>query len=124
MPFEVLLPYCDGDVSDLQGVHFYDDARYSAPGDWRRKHTLLVMGANHNFYNTVWTSGFPGAGDDWGGVVGDPHCDQGQPRRLTAAEQRGTGLAYMAAFFRRYLGGETVFDPHSQGATCPLRPRR
>jgi hypothetical protein len=25
----VLLPYCDGDVSDLQGVHFYDDARYN-----------------------------------------------------------------------------------------------
>ena len=29
----VLLPYCDGDVSDLQGVHFYDDARYNVPGD-------------------------------------------------------------------------------------------
>ncbi len=33
VPFNVLLPYCDGDVSDLQGVHFYDDARYSSPGD-------------------------------------------------------------------------------------------
>ena len=30
---DVLLPYCDGDVSDLQGVHFYDDARYNVPGD-------------------------------------------------------------------------------------------
>jgi hypothetical protein len=117
VPFEVLLPYCDGDVSDLQGVHYYDDARYSAPGDMTPKHYLLVMGANHNFYNTIWTpgSGFPGAVDDWGGTPGDPHCDQGEPRRLTAAAQRGTGLAYMSAFFRRYVGGETVFDPILKG---------
>src|SRR5262249_24269419 len=24
----VFLPYCDGDVSDLQGAHYFDDARY------------------------------------------------------------------------------------------------
>ena len=29
----VVLPYCDGDVFDLQGVHLYDDARYRVPGD-------------------------------------------------------------------------------------------
>lgn len=113
VPFEVLLPYCDGDVSDLQGVHFYDDARYSAAGDVTPKHYVLVMGANHNFYNTVWTTGI-GSGDDWGSV-GDPHCDVGQPRRLNAAQQRGTGLAYMSGFFRRYLGGETQFDPMLKG---------
>ena len=55
MPLAVLLPYCDGDVADLQGVHFYDDARYNVPGDSAFKHTILVMGANHNFYNTIWT---------------------------------------------------------------------
>jgi hypothetical protein len=117
VPFEVLLPYCDGDVADLQGVHYYDDARYSAAGDLAPKHYVLVMGANHNYYNTIWTpgSGFPGAVDDWGGVVGDPHCDEGQPRRLTAAQQRGTGLAFLTAFFRRYLGGETNFDPLLKG---------
>ena len=52
---DVLLPYCDGDVSDLQGVHFYDDARYNVPGDPAPKHYMLVMGANHNFYNTIWS---------------------------------------------------------------------
>src|SRR6185369_5349139 len=63
----VLLPYCDGDVSDLQGVHFYDDARYNVPGDQAPKHYELVMGANHNFYNTIWSpsSPFPGAANDW-----------------------------------------------------------
>jgi len=34
----VMLPYCDGDVADLQGVHFYDDARYNVPGDNAPKH--------------------------------------------------------------------------------------
>jgi hypothetical protein len=118
VPFNVLLPYCDGDVSDLQGVHFYDDARYSDPGDLTPKYTVLVMGANHNFYNTVWTPPALGASDDWG-IVGDPHCDQGQPRRLTAAEQRGTGLAYMAGFFRRHIGGETQFDAMLKGDIAP-----
>src|SRR4029077_10708444 len=45
VPIDVVLPYCDGDVSDLQGVHFYDDARYLVPGDLSPKHYLLVMGA-------------------------------------------------------------------------------
>jgi hypothetical protein len=118
VPFNVLLPYCDGDVSDLQGVHFYDDARYSSPGDLTPKHTVLVMGANHNFYNTVWTPPSLGAGDDWG-TRGDPVCDAGQPGRLTAAQQRGTGLAYMTAFFRVYLGGENQFAPILKGDVPP-----
>src|SRR5918998_1172803 len=68
----VTLPYCDGDVSDNQGVHFYDDARYNVAGDTGAKHTIQVMGANHNYYNTVWTPGLFAAGtaDDWGYVTG------------------------------------------------------
>jgi hypothetical protein len=53
VPLAVPLPYCDSDVSDLQGVHFFDDARFNVPSDQAPKHTLLVMGANHNFYNTI-----------------------------------------------------------------------
>ncbi|HEX6732560.1 MAG TPA: hypothetical protein VF074_21255 [Pyrinomonadaceae bacterium] len=114
----VLLPYCDGDVSDLQGVHFYDDARYNVPGDLSPKHYVLVMGANHNFYNTIWSpsSPFPGAVDDWLAFVPGGHSDGqcgtvGGNQRLTEAQQRGTGLAYMAAFFRAYVGGESQFVP-------------
>lgn len=123
VPFEVLLPWCDGDVSDLQGVQFYDDARYAAPGDPAPKHYVLVMGANHNFYNTVWTSGYPGARDDWWNFA-DPQCGTMAARRLSAAEQRGTGAAYMAGFFRRYLGGETEFDAMLKGdAPAPASAR-
>ena len=36
----VLLPYCDGDVSDLQGQKFYDDTRYSVTGDTAPRSTV------------------------------------------------------------------------------------
>jgi hypothetical protein len=120
VPLDVILPYCDGDVNDLQGVHFYDDARYNVPGDTAPKHTLLAMGANHNFFNTIWTpGGWPaGAIDDWVFSGGnDPQCGtQAGSQRLTAAEQRAVGLAYMAGFFRLYLGGETDLAPYFDGS--------
>ena len=126
VPLSVLLPYCDGDVADLQGVHFFDDARYNLPGDTAPKHTVLVMGANHNFYNTVWTPDIfrPGSADDWdtfvSGGASDPHCGRlPSSGRLTPAEQRGTGLAYMSAFFRTYVGGETQFEPLLAGDAPP-----
>ncbi len=125
---DVLLPYCDGDVSDLQGVHFFDDARYvpGDPDDPAAKHTTLVMGANHNFYNTIWTpGGWPaGTADDWLAFVpggpADPHCGTVKGnRRLTPAQQRGTGIAYIAGFMRLYLGGETAFAPLFKGDVDP-----
>ena len=33
VPLSVMLSYADGDVSDLQGWHYYDDARYNTPDD-------------------------------------------------------------------------------------------
>jgi hypothetical protein len=122
---EVILPYCDGDVSDNQGMHFYDDARYNVAGDTGAKHTVQVMGANHNFYNTIWTPGMFAAGtaDDWGYVTGgsvDGHCGTGATnKRLTSAQQRGTGLAYLSAFMRAYVGGETQFLPILTGDAPP-----
>lgn len=125
-PVNVLLPYCDGDVADLQGVHFYDDARYNVPGDQAPKHYELVMGANHNFYNTVWSPGsttIPGATNDWLFVPNgqnDSHCGtKAGNQRLTEAQQRGTGLAYMSAFFRAYVGGESQFIPILTGDAPP-----
>ena len=122
----VLLPYCDGDVSDLQGVHFFDDARYNVAGDQAPKHYELVMGANHNFYNTVWSpsSSFPGSVNDWFAFVpggrSDSQCGNGKRnQRLTEAQQRGTGLAYMTAFFRVYVGGESQFIPLLTGDAPP-----
>jgi len=134
VPFAVLLPYNDGDVNNLQGAHFLDDSRYNAPGDTGPKFSIEVIGANHNLYNTVWTpglfptagapDGFGGTADDWfdfiPGATTDPIFGQGAgSKKLTPAQEQGTGLAYMSAFFRTYLGGETKFLPILTGDAAP-----
>ena len=118
IPIMNIAPYCDGDVSDLQGVHFYDDSRYNEEDDTMPKHNLVMLGGNHNFYNTVWTPGlFPaGTADDWGYVDGaqsDEQCGTSAPGngRMNPLKQRNSLLSYGSAFFRVYVGGETVFDP-------------
>jgi hypothetical protein len=120
----VLLPYCDGDLSRLSGIQYYDDSRYNLPGDTGPKHSILVMGANHNYYNTE----FPSQNrfdDDW--FNQDPslrnsHCGEEEGnRRLSPEEQQGTGIAYMTAFFRTYLGHELEFMPYLT-ATLPPPP--
>ena len=124
---EVLLSYCDGDISDLQGVHYFDDARYNVPGDPAPKHIVTLMGGNHAFFNTVWTPGlFPaGTFDDWVEFVPlgalDPFAGPTVPGngRLTDAQQRGAAAVYIAAFFRAYLGGETQFLPLLKGDAPP-----
>ncbi len=120
----VLLPYCDGDVSDLQGAHFFDDAQYIL-GDQSNKHFTLVMGGNHAFYNTIWTpGGWPAATwDDWYAFEDpfrqDSWCGFGSPHKLPPAETRATFVAYGTAFYRTYLGGEPDFIPLLKGDAPP-----
>ena len=118
IPLLNVAPYCDGDVSDLQGVHFYDDVRYEDPTDEAPKHSLMLPGGNHNFFNTVWTPGlFPaGTADDWGYVdwtQSDDQCGTSDPGngRYEPETQRNILLAYASAFFRFYVGGEEDFSP-------------
>jgi hypothetical protein len=125
--YAVILPYCDGDVADNQGVHFFDDARYSDPGDPTPKFFWTVQGANHDYFNEIWTPNiFPyGASDDW--LVGttnaavDPYAGPAIPgnHRLTYTQQEAVGAAYMTAFFRTYIGHESGFLPFMKGDTTP-----
>ncbi|MFI5697145.1 Calx-beta domain-containing protein [Kribbella sp. NPDC051586] len=114
----VVLPYCDGDVSDLEGQKFYDDTRYSVDGDNAPRSTVTVMGANHNFFNTEWTPGQSVApsSDDWYGDEKASPCGTKDPGRLTAKEQQAVGTAYVAGFFRLQLGHETQFLPEFDGS--------
>jgi len=132
----VLLPYCDGDVVTLEGSLFYDRARYLLPNDESTKHTFLSLGSNHNFFNTAWTPECwtnpgacwseargamptPATVDDV--IFGDPFCDPtgAASGRLSAAEQRTAGLAYVSAFFRYHLGGEVALLPFLRGDVAP-----
>jgi dienelactone hydrolase len=126
VPMAVILPYCDGDVSNQQGQHFYDDTRYADRSDNVMRASLLVMGADHNFFNSEWTPGVSAApsSDDWSNE-NDATCGLNPPTttRLTAAQQYKVGVAYIAGFFRLVMGHETglaaMFDG-SEGRTTSV----
>jgi hypothetical protein len=116
IPLIDLSPYCDGDVNDNEGIHFYDDSRYNDTGDEAPKHHIEFLGANHDFFNTVWTPGsFPGGGaDDWGDYGWpntDPQCGIDSVHRFDTTKQKAALNAYLPAFFRIYIGHEHKYDP-------------
>ncbi len=97
VPTVTLLPFCDGDVSDLEGQRFTDVSRDLTTGDTSLKSSVLVMGANHNFFNTEWTPGLAAAPawDDWYGPERG-ECGAKNAARLTPQEQQAVGTAYVA----------------------------
>jgi hypothetical protein len=117
-----LLPYCDGDVSDQQGQHFYADSRDGTFKDDVQRSNIWVMGTDHDFYNSSWTPPYPGASDDWSNA-NDPVCGtsptalaSGQNIRLTAAQEYQVGAAYISGFFEATLGGQTQFQGMFDGS--------
>ncbi|WP_116953056.1 alpha/beta hydrolase [Jiangella endophytica] len=124
VPMNVVLPYCDGDVSNQQGQHLLDDSRYAFDDDVLRS-GVWVMGANHNFFNTVWTPGLFSfsVSDDWGSAARrvEPTCGTDPSVadtsiRLSPAAQYDVGTAYMSAWFRLTMGGEEQFLPMFDGS--------
>ena len=120
VPTAVFLPYCDGDVSNQQGQHMIDDSR-NAFDDNALRSAVWVMGANHNFFNTVWTPGmYPySTGDDWSTGDTTSTCATNNATRLTAAQQYQVGVSYMTGFFRLTMGGETQFQSLFDGSVKP-----
>lgn len=107
VPTVTVLPYCDGDVFDLQGQRFTDVARDLAPGDTSLKSSVMVLGANHNFFNTEWTpaTAVAPSWDDWGGDR-DAICGRRHPDRLLPREQRAVGTAYVAGAVHLFTGDD------------------
>jgi hypothetical protein len=117
----VILPFCDGDVADLQGQQYVDIGR-DLTRDRALRSSIMAMGTNHNFYNTEWTPGLSKspAWDDWFDPD-DSQCGENRERRLTPPEQQSVGLAYTAALVdlalrvrspaRRLLDGTRLKPP-------------
>ncbi len=97
----VLLPYCDGDVSDLQGQLYVDGARDLLRGaDKSLRSAVMIYGANHNFFNAEWTPGLAvaPAWDDWFTDETDRSwCSPFGPNRLAPIAQQRVGATYAAA---------------------------
>lgn len=117
VPTVTLLPYCDGDVSDLQGQKFTDVARDLVAGDTSLKSSVLVMGANHNYFNTEWTPDIAQAPawDDWGGDENSA-CHPDHADRLTPEEQQAVGTAYIAGAVHLFADDEQDVLPLFDGS--------
>ena len=121
IPTVTMLPYCDGDVSDLQGQRFTDTGRDVFSDDTALKSSVLVMGANHNFFNTEWTPGISVAPsfDDWFGPKRQT-CGKRTPERLTATEQQSVGTAYVAGAVDLFTRGTPDFLPLFDGTAASV----
>jgi hypothetical protein len=105
VPYFVILPAADCDVSDLGGQRIYD--RGGGAGNVTVKSGIYVYGADHNFFNTVWADD----GDDceviWGLTSRDDY--------ILKADQQKIGEAYLAAFVRSQLLGQDVYEDMLRG---------
>jgi hypothetical protein len=91
--WNVLLPMCDGDVSNLSGIKAFD--RNLNISDAHPKSIFAVWGANHNFYNTEWQQS-----DSFGCQFQTPlfHIEE-----QGSASQRETALFAVTEFFSAHL---------------------
>ena len=107
----ILLPTCDGDVYNLQGMKVFDRV-FSRSGTRDKVQafhgTFAVWGANHNAYNTEWlTSDSPGC---YGANQIFPENGRSLPQQTTAKES-------LVPFFRATVGPNAapsladIFDP-------------
>ncbi|WP_203821873.1 hypothetical protein [Paractinoplanes ferrugineus] len=115
VPSAVILPGCDYDVYRLEGQTYVDGTRGVSNG--RALHgSLYVVGANHNFWNSVWEA--KPIGDDWPSRPDspDPVCEKTAPSRLTAAQQQQVGATYAAAAARLFIQGDDRVRPLLDGS--------
>lgn len=107
VPTVTVLPYCDGDVYDLQGQAYTDGAIGLAAGDRSLKSSVTMFGANHNFFNTEWTPGVakaPSNDDSWASPAS--LCGKRGKTRLTAAGQRRVATSYVAGAVQLMTGAD------------------
>jgi hypothetical protein len=101
-----LLPECDGDVYNLQGVKPFDRVlNIFNENPTTQKSTYTVWGANHNYYNTEWQTS-----DSTGCKNHNPIFIPG-PSVGSKAEQQ-TGLVSLLAFMRGNIPRSWGFNPN------------
>jgi hypothetical protein len=109
--WNVILPMCDGDVSNLQGMKPFDrmlNARTENKAT--PKGMFAVWGANHNYYNTEWQT------SDSRSCRGTGHLPLWENGQIGSEKQQTTGLHALMGFFRAHVGGSegtfnNVYDP-------------
>jgi hypothetical protein len=94
--WSALLPMCDGDVVDLDGIRPFDRmVKLTTESPATEKSTAAVWGANHNFFNTAWRL------NDSFGCAG--HKALFKESDTGSEKQRATAIALVVSFFRSNL---------------------
>jgi hypothetical protein len=92
-PYMSILPWCDGDVSNLQGARFFERSQYVNADDPFPRVQSSQQGAIHNWYNTVWFAD----GQD-GGTVADAACGNSQPTNANNVQPNNLRLSGAATY--------------------------
>ncbi len=104
--WNIIAGLCDGDVSDIQGIHPYDrDILPPFEMNQTQKSSIMIWGANHNFFNTQWQISDASS-------LSPPYpadcIGNGQiplfPVSPGSAQQRLTTMTSLMAFFRGNVG--------------------
>jgi hypothetical protein len=117
VPFAAMVPSCDGDVRNLNGAHAFDRNRFGRDAaDTAPRFQIVVRGANHNYFNSVWTK------DDYPENAAD-YCYLSSMTesgiRLTPTDQTAVGFFLINSFMRHFVGNEVAFAPYWNGS-APL----
>jgi hypothetical protein len=104
--WNVLLPMCDGDVSDLEGIKPFDRMlRGFTDSPALFKSTYTVWGACHNYFNTEWQQA-----EDFAACSGNGNTQlfSSGPGITGSPRQRQTAFLAMVHFFGATVGGSAV----------------
>lgn len=125
--WNVILPACDWDLSDLPGMRPFDRMLSIAEPEPLSKSFYHVWGANHNYYNSEWQL----ADGNGGGITGCiDHDELFDPLEYGSPAQRETGRLAAVEFFTANVGADrdeaanALFDPAFPFPDVPYRVRR
>ena len=118
VPYMTMFGYCEGDVTNLQGARLFERSQYIQPNDPFPRIQMSVLGANHNWFNSVW---FADGDDATGTDVGVRH----QPAEQHPALGRHV-RPHHPRLGRSGADGRPGEDRpgHDVGVLPPLRRRR
>ena len=108
----VVIPSCDGDITDFIGTGPFRRRRLSASDDLGFSGVFVVPGANHNYFNSEWQS------SDAAGCSSGVQPLWSDKDRRGSEVQRRLGSMVFSAFMRGFVGQapdamnfRRVFDP-------------
>jgi len=106
--FLLLQGALDGDLVALPGIRIYDRSLEPKANEENRypKMMAYVYGANHNYFNTIWTP----EDHDWIARDDATIFTNQALERMSAEEQRQVALTTLVAFFRWHLLGHAQYQ--------------